>query len=308
MRSGKRRRIGHPSVSADNGDLTEVSDTFSRSPNSDVTISNQTDPVIHTNKPKNSVVRKMEQTVLFKPKATQSTEVTKKDIREKFDPITFGVKDMRYRENGEVAVVCGSIDQALKLVCDAQSLLSESYDIEKLKALKPRLKIVGMNEEFSETEIIDKMKKQNNLPANADLKVIRMRKQTQRDGDTTVLIIEADASSFSCLMKDQRVNIGWDRCRVYEIIDVLRCFKCSEYGHKAAKCNKVTCCPKCSQGHPVSECESNVANCINCQNFNISAKLSAANHLKTDHPAWSSDCPVYQKQLKKSKFRIDYSI
>ncbi|XP_058836279.1 uncharacterized protein LOC131692909 [Topomyia yanbarensis] len=300
LRSGKRRKMTTKKTSRNesSGELTAACET----PVNTSKLQSLR-PVSHV--AKNSAVLKMEQTVLFKPKVVQLAEITRKDIREKLDPIVFDVKEVYYRENGEATIRCGSNELALKMAHDAKNKFSEVYVIENLKPLKPRFKIIGLSDEIPENEIIAKMKQQNHLPETADLKVIRVQK-SKRTENTRVVVFESDPSTFYCLMKAQRVNIGWDRCRIFEVVDVMRCYRCSEYGHKAATCKNLVCCPKCAEEHPINECSSDFERCVNCQLFNSEQELDA-DKLDFIHPSWSSECPLYQKRLKKAKLRIDYS-
>ncbi|XP_058465695.1 uncharacterized protein LOC131439098 [Malaya genurostris] len=294
LRSGKRRKTVFLKTDKANTKTSHSSESTSSLPSTEVAC--------------NETIMKMKQTVLFKPKKTQPIEATKQIIREKFDPVTFSVKEVQYRNTGEVSVRCDSNERALKLIDSAKTLLHENYDIELLRPLRPRLKIVGITDELSEEEIVEKIKLQNNLPETSYLKVIRvLNKQTRNNSGLTV-IAETDALSFYQLTKLQRINIGWERCKVFEVVDVMRCYKCSEYGHKAATCVKQLCCPKCAEAHEANECVSDIAKCINCHNQNENLNALNTEKLDISHHSWSSQCPLYKKRLEKAKLRIDYTI
>lgn len=257
---------------------------------------------------KSSTVMKMEQTVLFKPKQSQHAQTTKHDICEKFDPIEFAVKELHLRESGEVAVRCENKDQALKLVKAATDMLSVKYTIDIQKPLKPRIKIIGFSKVMSEEKLVSNLKQQNPGANLLDVKVIRITRNEKRTSNQMSVILETDACGFDTLMKLKQVNLGWERCRVLEATDVMRCFNCSEYGHKAASCVKTACCPKCAGDHKINECLAEFEKCINCHRVNMERQSSDDELLDVTHSSWSSDCPFFVKQLKKARQRIDFSI
>lgn len=68
------------------------------------------------------------------------------------------------------------------------------------------------------------------------------------------------------LVVGKSLYIGMSRCRVKEYVDVVRCFKCQHFGHKASKCQaKVDTCGRCAvQGHRAKDCQSASVKCANC--------------------------------------------
>lgn len=250
---------------------------------------------------------KIEQTVIFKPLKAQTAEVTKQDIQQKFDPVSFVVKDVRYKESGEASVRCDSRELALNMVSAAKKVLSDNYCIEIQNALKPRVKIIGFAESVTEDKLVSTIRKQNPSLQEEQMKVIRLKKNEKHIANPMTALIEVDASSYDKLMKRQRVNIGWFRCRVVEDINVNQCYNCFEYGHKARECSAPACCPNCTECHGISECESEILKCVNCYNHNKKFKLNVENQLDTSHSSWSSDCPILQRRRDRAKQRIDYS-
>ncbi|KAE9523227.1 hypothetical protein AGLY_016374 [Aphis glycines] len=59
--------------------------------------------------------------------------------------------------------------------------------------------------------------------------------------------------------------IGMSRCRVKEYVDIVRCFKCQRFGHRAAMCQaKVDTCGRCAvQGHRARDCQGGPVNRAN---------------------------------------------
>lgn len=161
---------------------------------------------------------------------------------------------------------------------------------------------------MDEEKLIACLKKQNQAADLLEMKVIRITHNENRKTNQMSAILETDAFGFDALMKLQRVNLGWERCKVLEATDVMRCFNCSEYGHKAASCIKPACCPKCSGEHKIDECKETREKCINCHHENAKRQTSHEELLGITHSAWSSECPIFLKHLKKARLRIDFSI
>ncbi|XP_053683106.1 uncharacterized protein LOC128733501 [Sabethes cyaneus] len=282
LRSGKRR-------------IASTTD-FDKNPPSTCNSSSQPCSDAPAAKPK-SVIR-LEQTVLIKPKTNQSPDATKDDVCKQLDPVSLAIKEVHFKPSGEAVLRCDSVESSAKLVEAAKKSLGEKYDAEIQKALKPRLQIFGFTDKIDEDNLIIHIRKQNELADNADIKVVRT--------NATSVIVESDATTFEKLVNLRRVNIGWERCRVREYIDVLRCYRCSEYGHIASSCTKPPCCPKCAGGHERKDCTSVSDKCVNCHNENLAKKQNSDILLDVNHPAWSQMCPIHQQRIKRKRQRIDY--
>lgn len=289
LRSGKRR--GSKSSSTTNVKLNPIKSTvISNSP-----------------APKTSAITKIEQTVTFKPIEVQSAEITKRDIQQKLDPVSFAVKNVHFKDTGEASIRCESRELALRMMSAAKKVLSEKYAIDIQNALKPRVKIIGFDESVSKDKLVDTIKKQNSTLQDVDMNVVRLKKNERHKSNPMTALVEVDASLLVKLIKLQRVNVGWFRCRVVEDINVNQCYNCFEYGHKACDCTAPACCPKCAECHEFNECESDFQKCVNCYNHNRQFKLNEENQLDIAHSSWSTDCPIFLRRLNRAKQRIDYS-
>lgn len=186
-------------------------------------------------------------------------------------------------------------------------MFADKYVVEIQRPLKPRVKVIGFSKEVSEEEFLPKLMKQNRGLECFSMKVVRIIKNETRSSNQVSAILETDARGFEELIDRQRLYIGWERCRVIEATDVLRCFNCSEYGHKAASCTKTACCPKCAGDHQVSECQNDFAKCINCHLMNTNRTSPYDKLLDVSHSSWSLDCPIFAKRLNSARQRIDFS-
>lgn len=294
LRSGKRRGVTKSVTSTK---------TSAENKNSD----NSQNRRKRSSNVQSTAVKKIEQTVIIKPKSVQQADVTLKQVRDKIDPVNFSVKGIRTRENGDVVVRCETSEHAQKLVDAAVDVLSDCYEISVQKPLKPRIKIIGLSEDLDASEFVSVLKKQNELPTSAEITLIRMRKIEKWKQFPFIAIIETDCQTFETLIQRERVHVRWDRCRVAEDVNVLRCFKCSKYGHKASSCNNPLCCPICTGDHEATDCDAAFEKCINCELRNKLSKSPYDEQLDVNHSAWSSACPVYQKRLKNVRLMVDYS-
>ncbi|XP_055523613.1 uncharacterized protein LOC129717610 [Wyeomyia smithii] len=111
LRSGKRRRMGNHKTTKN---INALTDDVCITPLSSIPLNSPIAPTAHGNATvtKNSTVVRLEQTVVFKPKTAQPVSATRKDISEKLDPLIYGTNGMQHRENGEIAVRCGSTELA----------------------------------------------------------------------------------------------------------------------------------------------------------------------------------------------------
>lgn len=68
------------------------------------------------------------------------------------------------------------------------------------------------------------------------------------------VVIEVNPETFSDLMKRSTLFIGYKKCLIDELFDVVRCFKCSAFGHIAINCkSKVNRCSLCAENQRLSK-------------------------------------------------------
>ena len=255
--------------------------------------------------------KKKENIIIVKPKVQQENVDTAMLIKKKVDikNMEMGVTKIRKGNNGTVILGCETGEEMAKLKTTVQSKLGDSYKVMESLQMKPKLKIVYIDEEewkLSDEELIDTIKKQNKfgLREESNIKIIkRLRTQANRRGRTEgTMIIEADERTHELMLNQGKVNIGWKRCPVFNHISVKRCFKCWGYHHIAKNCTRNVACHKCAGDHNSNECTTNEKKCINCKYKNQSYNLK----IKDDHDALSPECPTFKRVLQEEKRRAGW--
>lgn len=89
-------------------------------------------------------------------------------------------------------------------------------------------------------------------------------------------------------MYDGRVSMGWAMCSVRIRKNVLRCYRCLEYGHRSVECNdpdRSKNCFKCgSEGLRTNKCERPPC-CIN--------------YKRDGHRAAAMSCPPFRMRMRE---------
>lgn len=253
--------------------------------------------------------KKSEPVLLIKPKAEgQNSVVTKEEVQTLIDPTDIEISGVKSVSNGGIIIECKNEQAIHKLKEEAQSKLSEKYNINEPKKRKPCVKITGMREHRNSDEIVSKIKAQNKFleSEKAYIKVVhtaRMRSFNNRSV-RYFAYAEVDPESYQKLMEAEVVNIGWDVCKVYDAVTVTRCFNCCGYNHKAKDCKKDTRCPKCAGNHGVKECNTTDAEpkCVNCEEAVGRLNL----RININHAAWDPECPAFKRKLEIERNKVNF--
>lgn len=108
-----------------------------------------------------------------------------------------------------------------------------------------------------------------------------------RDGNQIATVL-APAELADALLKRRRITIGWSRCRLRERVDVLRCYRCLEFGHLTNSCkgqDRSADCINCGvKGHKAKDCK-NLPKCIHCDG--------------APHRSDSTKCPKFRQVLEE---------
>lgn len=191
--------------------------------------------------------------------------------------------------------------KTIKKTREGDLLLEVSGDKQKAGALKEAInrkienKVSLINNEFTlhvldidaaltkeevETTIKDSV-------GNRDAHTIRVKSmRPSRDGNQ-IATVHASRTAGNALVQKGRIKIGWVGCRIRERIEVTRCFKCLEFGHRKKDCkgdDRSKCCLNCNQmDHQAKDC-TNEQFCSTCR--------------ERGHRADSTKCPTFRKLLK----------
>lgn len=236
--------------------------------------------------------------ILIQPKnKSQSAVTTKKMLKEKLDRKECHIGAVKEGNNGVVIVGINNSEEVENIVSAMKEKVGEEYDVKTPKPIKPRLKILGVDEKLSECDLLSSLKDQNESLNIQMFKVVASY-VTERAGEKVYnYIVEVDPEAHAYMMEMERVNIGWGRCRVIECYAIIRCFKCCQFGHKSMECQNEETCSKCAEKHATKECDSAIMCCANCESVKKERKLC----LDSAHYAYSWECPVYQRLIERKR-------
>lgn len=221
-------------------------------------------------------------------------------IKSILNPLTDPVKSMQTRKNGKVIIQCND-SQSLENVKEKLSKkIGSEFSIEKPTERRPVLKVVGLHDYVDEETAINYIRKQNDtiITSESVLKIEQVRKRETY----TTLLISTDIVTFKKVMQRRRLLIGWNSCKCWEHLEIIRCFRCQMIGHISANCSEVEVCPKCAGSHAIKNCNQEKICCVNCSQANVNLNLQ----LNTEHYAWSINCTVMQKRLKSVQRHVRY--
>jgi hypothetical protein len=238
------------------------------------------------------IAKQPKDVVILQPKVLQDSLSTMKNVKEQINlaEVGVGITKIKHLKNGGISVACNNADERIKLETEARKKHGDAYSVKKTILYNPKIKIVGFSEELNEKNLRNCLIQQNLSLKNISgtFKLITSKKMKKN----YLAIIEVDPLTFADFMKMESVCIGWNVCKVYEHVNVLRCFKCRGFNHTSEKCKEDVskCLNCCEEGHDEKDCNNNSV-CVNCLKFNKSNNLN----LKVDHSRFNYSCEVYKK-------------
>ena len=114
---------------------------------------------------------------------------------------------------------------------------------------------------------------------------------------TQSVVIEMLAEKYKYVKEDRsRIFVGYQRCKIFDLISVKPCYNCARYGYSGATCKNTAMCTKCSMPHMANLCSETVNSaCANCKYSNGKYKTSYdINHEATD----SELCEILKSKVK----------
>ena len=97
-----------------------------------------------------------------------------------------------------------------KLKVQFRKKIYKQYEVKVPNSTGLNIKIIGISFDYSENDLIEKLRKQNSKLADANIKF--MRKYETNRGNTTFFNVR----NYGKIMEEIKLNVGWERCRVYD--------------------------------------------------------------------------------------------
>lgn len=168
------------------------------------------------------------------------------------------------------------------------------------------IKIVNLQENYDNEKLESIIRKQNSVVCEKDdLKITYVQSIKKRFSYTAYMSVSPGL--FHRMMKTGKVYVGWQRCPVYEHINLRRCLNCNGYNHGAKNCKQQLVCAWCSGNHSEANCSKNSLKvCCNCKRAN---ELYNKKY-NTNHATFETElCESYKfyKQLAISKINYTYA-
>lgn len=242
--------------------------------------------------------------IIVKPNTQQSGSKTRKEIESRIKPskISVGISMIKELKNGSVILKCDSSRSTKKMRDEAQTVLGRDYMVSETKLLNPSVVIPNISIDMKETEVVGAISGQNDFLSEGDEFKVKVLKKSRR-GDALYTVLQCNGSCYQKLITAGKINIGYNKCPVYENLNLLRCYKCLQFNHMAKDCRRTEpVCSKCAGAHSSRVCSETNNKCTNCVFFN--SRFSC--NFDADHSALDKNCSVYKQKLEVFRRKIDY--
>lgn len=142
---------------------------------------------------------------------------------------------------------------------------SEGKGVREEKARWPTVLVYDVDRDIKKEELSGQIASQNPELGLDKEAVVPLFMKGPKTDELVWWVCSVRPSAFKLLV-GKSLFIGLSKCKVKEYVDVVRCFKCQHFGHRASKCGqKVDTCGRCAvKGHRAKDCKSVPVKCANC--------------------------------------------
>ncbi|KAH9371941.1 hypothetical protein HPB48_008020 [Haemaphysalis longicornis] len=221
-------------------------------------------------------------------------------IKRNVDPCQLGLRNVKLRHSKEGVIVSSMSAEGLKRL---EEHITKDKNLRDVAARKPRvqlpeIKIVSIEDNIEDEEIIERIVGQNNI--NAGKEVIELIKTWKgKSGKTAV--IKTGKKAYEQMKERKHLYVSWTRCPVFDNTYVPRCVKCARIGHMEIHCPADKAefrCVRCARRHCYKHCNAAEECCASC------LELQDVTEEDAYHTMMSFLCPVYVQKKKEILQRI----
>lgn len=245
--------------------------------------------------------------VIIKPRKVQSAEITKLEVTTQINPTKIGIpiKGIKTISNGGVIISTSDSKAAETLLAEAQEKLNEeNYEAYITKPLQPKIKILGVDRQYGESELFEELMMQNHFITEEDNRIKIQYSAQSKKTNKWIITIEVKGNTFRKIMNAGEINVGWTSCKVVEDLYIKQCFSCYGFGHKRQECKRNPICPHCTGEHEGRNCKETTHLCTNCDYVN--KKYNG--NLESSHSATSDNCQLLRRRKQKCREQTSYDI
>lgn len=249
---------------------------------------NTGDKTTKNRKKSSSVIKRNEAITISVTKEQTYAEATKK-LKEKMGNDVKGIKRIRNTRTGDILIEFEKETDSTEFHNKAKMIMGDDTIIRRLVP-KITIEILDIDPGADKDEILDSITQETGI-IKENLTCKNIRKSYM---GTQAAIIEGP-NDIGNLLKENKIKIGWVYCRVRQLPNIIRCYKCHNFGHVASKCAVVkgdtVICRRCGDNtHTMTECKAEKAKCILCTEKGFTG-------MEINHIAGSLRCNQYKRLL-----------
>jgi len=250
---------------------------------------------------------------------TKPSEETKQLIKNKVNvnKNKIGVNRITNIRDGGVAIECRSEEDCKKLINEVSAKV-KGVAADRPKKISPKLVIKGVSHDVKESELINIIINNNEiinnfvtgmtpeeLESHISLK-FKFRRNSNRLEDMYCIAVSRELRS-KIFNNQKRLFIGWNACYFEDYLPIIRCFKCSGFGHMQDRCTQTEfSCVHCGENHKTLECKQKDKTknfCVNCDRIN--SKKNQKQKYLTNHSSFSTECKCFAEIKGKVLSKIN---
>jgi hypothetical protein len=194
------------------------------------------------------------------------------------------ITNVRETRNGQILL---KIKKDAEEVSESLRKIMSGKKLKVIKSKRKTLHILGIDPISNDADVRKAIMDTGVIERDDQLMINPLRPAKYSTQVATVFMDEEDAKR---VLKFRGLRIGMSICPIKERIDLIKCYRCWAYGHKAVVCkeeDRRELCRNCTQvGHKAEKCEKN-AYCPLCK--------------KDGHVAGGGTCPAFRKALSEER-------
>ena len=243
--------------------------------------------------------------LFVKSKQNESPEAVKVLLKKNVNPtqLKIGIRSMKSVKDGRIIIESGSKEEIDLLSKKITEKCSHVLEVHTPSLRKPNIIIYDVPEDIGTDNLAATILTQN-PELHLTMDSIRPKYSFKNKKKIKNVIAEVEPETWRILAQS-KIKLGWQLCKVADYVKVVRCFKCSKYGHQAQVCKGEEACPRCAGKHKLQECSApeGELKCVNCMTHN---KHNPNNRVDENHSSMNKDCNSLHNLIRRYKQNTEY--